>query len=192
MKNSFKSYLWSFSADLTWTHTYPHCPEQEKEIFLLSVAGKDDTSLLSRSIKMLWKQMCPVLTSPENKKRASHCPAKMEAAGSTFFTWWISPLCAYQSYNRLNRNSKKHVKCLSGSLHTFTDPDWNSPEFFFSCKVSFGINHVFCFSRSCIKQFTTPGDFQPPAGCCHPRPASGVVPMIIPQPASMNMNHAAL
>lgn len=55
--------------------------------FLLSVAGKDDTALLSRRVKMLWTQMCPVLTSPEDKKHASHCPAKMYPAGLTFLTW---------------------------------------------------------------------------------------------------------
>lgn len=33
MKNSFKSYLWLFNIDLTWTQAYPHCPGQEKDIF---------------------------------------------------------------------------------------------------------------------------------------------------------------
>lgn len=138
------------SPSLSWT---------VKGHFLLSVAGKGDNSLLSRSIKMLWKQMCPVLTSPENKKLiASHCPA-----GLTFLTWWISPLGAPRATRGSTGTPKSIMECLSGSLHTFTDLSWNSLDFFCS-RTKLGLTKCLVLAEVASEQFSAPGDFCPPAG----------------------------
>lgn len=56
-------------------------------------------------------------------------------------------------------NSKMNVKCLAGSVLTFTGLDWNSLDS--SCtKVNLGTNNVPSFNWGCIEQVTTPGGFQ--------------------------------
>lgn len=48
--------------------------------------------------------------------------------------------------------SKRHVRCLPGSVHTFTCLELNSVDFSFSCaNICFSINHVSFFNWSCFE-----------------------------------------